>query len=78
MACHFRNDGDDEYYEEIIPERLAPPSSTSLQQDGTKDHPRAVLWVPDPEQHHGWREFYVYPETPRQKPGLGYKPRRKP
>ncbi len=19
----------------------------------------AVLWVPDPEQRHGWREFYV-------------------
>jgi hypothetical protein len=23
--------------------------------------PLATLWIPDPEQRHGWRERYVYP-----------------
>lgn len=32
------------------------------------DHPAAVLWVPDPEQRHGWREFYVA-KAPTPKPG---------
>lgn len=27
----------------------------------------AVLWLPDPEQRHGWREYYVL--APSQKPG---------
>lgn len=26
------------------------------------------LYVPDPEQRHGWREFYVH-KPPQQKPG---------
>jgi hypothetical protein len=26
---------------------------------------RAVLWVPDPEQRHGWREYYVKAEAPK-------------
>lgn len=34
----------------------------------------ATLWVPDPEQRHGWREYYVYREPPpppqRRKLGL--------
>lgn len=25
----------------------------------------AVLWIPDPEQRHGWREFYVRRDPPR-------------
>jgi hypothetical protein len=25
----------------------------------TDERPAAVLWVPDPEQRHGWREYYV-------------------
>ncbi len=29
---------------------------------------RAILWLPDPEQRHGWREFYVY-DPPTPKPG---------
>ncbi len=38
------------------------------------DHPIAVLWLPDPEQRHGWREFYVRKQAP--KPGakkMGYR-----
>jgi hypothetical protein len=37
------------------------------------EHPIAVLWVPDIEQRHGWREYYVKKSTP--KPGarkMGY------
>ena len=34
---------------------------------GSTEEESAVLWVPDPEQRHGWREQYVYPdpEAPR-------------
>ena len=34
----------------------------------------AVLWLPDPEQRHGWREYYVKKTAP--KPGnkrMGYR-----
>lgn len=39
------------------------------------DRPVCVLWVPDIEQRHGWREYYVKKAAP--KPGarkMGYKP----
>lgn len=39
---------------ETIPSTQTRPASS---------HPAAVLWVPDPEQRHGWREFYVYPDA---------------
>lgn len=29
----------------------------------------AVLWVPDPEQRHFWREFWVKKGAPGSKPG---------
>lgn len=32
------------------------------------DGVRAVLWLPDPESRHGWREFYVR-EPEKKKPG---------
>ena len=25
-----------------------------------------VLWVPDPEQYHGWREFYCHEDEPER------------
>ncbi len=33
--------------------------------DEPEQRPRSIarLYVPDPEQRHGWREYYVYPET---------------
>jgi hypothetical protein len=41
----------------------------------TSETPRkhvAVLWVPDPEQRHGWREYWVDKEKPGVRPlGLG-------
>lgn len=39
---------------------------------GESAAPVAVLWVPDPEQRHGWREAYIYPvEKPR--PPVGFR-----
>lgn len=32
-----------------------------------RNAPVGTLWVPDPEQRHGWREFYV--AHPEPKPG---------
>lgn len=29
------------------------------------DKPVAVLWVRDPEQRHGWREYYVKRTAPK-------------
>lgn len=37
-----------------------PPSAST--------HPIAVLWVPDPEQRHGFREFYIYPDPKPSRP----------
>lgn len=34
----------------------------------------AILWVPDPEQRHGWREYYVRHAKPNAKPRtMGFK-----
>lgn len=29
------------------------------------EQPIAVLWIRDPEQRHGWREYYVKKTTPK-------------
>jgi hypothetical protein len=33
--------------------------------DEADDRPVAVLWVPDIEQRHGWREYYVKKQAPK-------------
>lgn len=40
------------------------------------DRPVCVLWIPDPEQRHGWREYYVKKSAPKPsgKP-MGYRKR---
>lgn len=43
--------------------------------DVDAERPVAVLWIPDIEQYHKWREYYVKKQAP--KPGarkMGYKP----
>lgn len=51
---------------------LPPMQSVGSISDFTTDdssetkYPSAVLWIPDPEQRHGWREFCVYPSPPKQ------------
>lgn len=37
-----------------------------------EDHPAAVLWVPDPEQRHGWREFYVKRTVTQRRRRMGF------
>lgn len=32
----------------------------------------AVLWVPDTEQRHGWREVYVRRTAPRRRRSMGF------
>jgi hypothetical protein len=29
-------------------------------------HPTAVLWIPDIDARHGWREFCIYPKPPKR------------
>ena len=58
-----------------------PEATVDIQQghvevviDRPDEHPVAVLWVPDIEQRHGWREYYVKRQVP--KPGskpMGYR-----
>jgi hypothetical protein len=38
------------------------------------DIPKAILWIPDPEQRHGWREFCVRPQpsAPKPKRSMGF------
>ncbi len=37
----------------------------------TYDGVLSVLWLPDPEQRHGWREHYIRaPEAPKRRTGL--------
>jgi hypothetical protein len=37
-------------------------------------YPAAVLWLPDPEQRHGWRERYVWRDRqPVDRRALGFK-----
>lgn len=53
----------------LSPERLATGSTQSVQEDAPSSYVgvKAVLWLPDPEQRHGWREFYIRDQE--QKPG---------
>ena len=41
----------------------------------TSDSPPAVLWVPDPEQRHGWREYYVKRPEAAKRP-IGFQTKR--
>lgn len=43
--------------------------------DDEPSKPAQILWVPDPEQRHGWREWYVSPDKPNGKPKgrIGFK-----
>lgn len=47
-----------DWAETPYPETILGSAATSAPK--TQD-PVAVLWIPDPEQRHWFREFYVYP-----------------
>lgn len=53
---------------------MSGSASTTSPMDEQNPDPLAVLWVPDIEQTHGWREFYVYPKKMNTaKPGMGFR-----
>lgn len=42
--------------------------------DPERDAPAGTLWVPDPEQRHGWREFYVMRADQKPRPNaIGFR-----
>lgn len=54
--------------------QYAPPHTQPVDDETTRS-PAAVLWVPDPEQRSGWREFYVQRARPKVRPRqFGYTP----
>ena len=61
--------GEFEWAEVPYPTRVQGQAQVS---DGSSsDRALARLYVPDPEQRHGWREFYVYPpDKPRRPTGF--------
>ncbi len=52
-----------------------PNVTIGAAEPGSPDPARAVavLWVPDPEQRHGIREFYVYPASLKEGRPLGFR-----
>jgi hypothetical protein len=48
-----------------IPSSESPSTSTST----------PVLWLPDPEQRRGWREYYVPHDDEPEKPPIGFRGR---
>jgi hypothetical protein len=59
-----------------MPEDTVAHEVGKVEESADAERPAAVLWVPDPEQRHGWREYYVKKTQP--KPGdrrMGYKRR---
>ena len=58
-----------------------PPLPTGTATSATGEQPRsgafddvaAVLWLPDPEQRRGFREYYVYRPKPGKPGSLGFR-----
>lgn len=50
-----------------------PGHAEMLPGGGPGDKPAGVLWVPDPEQRHGWREFYVDKPGSSPERGMGFR-----
>jgi hypothetical protein len=58
----------DEVVERPVVGSAAPSAS------GDEDRPLATLWIPDPEQRRGWREFYVRKDDkPNGKRDIGFR-----
>jgi hypothetical protein len=63
--------------EETTP--LAYGSGDSDMTPDAPERPAGVLWLPDPEQRHGWREHYVWrPAPPIPTRPFGFQTRRRP
>lgn len=55
-------------YEQDVPDTAVGHASS----DVGIEHPAGVLWVPDPEQRHWWREFYVRRIPDKEKRRIGF------
>lgn len=40
---------------------------------GDPDRPAGVLWVPDPEQRHWWREYYIQKPNGQPERQVGFR-----
>lgn len=67
-----RADWDDEYW--YVPS-LQQGSVHDLADSTPNGTTAAILLVPDPEQRHGWREYYVTHAKPNERPEpMGFRP----
>lgn len=68
-----RNATDDDYWWPMLTSGFASSTVGAVDE---KPDVAAVLWVPDPEQRHGWREYYVNRDTSPPAPRtLGFRRR---
>lgn len=56
---------DDDWYPLVY---LGIGTAHAIGEGEDKPDPIGRLYVPDPEQRHGWREYYIRP-APQEKPG---------
>jgi hypothetical protein len=63
---------EDEWDETPVTATVGSASVTESGPTSTVDF-AAVLWVPDPEQRHGWREFYIRRDQKPNGKAIGFK-----
>jgi hypothetical protein len=63
-------------FEQDIPD-VARGHAESTPERPAAERPAGVLWIPDPEQPHGWREFYVHRPTRTTRTRMGFGPPRR-
>ena len=70
-AVSLRSEDEDEAFDGR-PETVVG-SAGSFASEHDDDLPAGSLWVPDPEQRHGWREFYIRRDaTPKPGRPMGF------
>lgn len=68
-----RQRSEDEYYIEYV--ALGMGSVHDLADSSASPPTAAILWLPDPEQRRGYREYYVQADKPNERPEpMGFKP----
>lgn len=56
-------------FEQDVPDVTIGHAEVGREDD---DRPAAVLWIPDPEQRYGWREFYVRRPVTQRRRRVGF------
>lgn len=59
-------------FEQDLPDLVMGQAEREPETSGLDDV-AAVLWVPDPEQRHGWREVYVRRTVQRRRRAMGFR-----